>query len=536
MPEQAPSPDDSRTSPDIDEDVVEAASAESTQERLRNLRLWADHLETRLAKKTEQADTWRQRAEERSRRISELEARLRSTKRPRIRSFLKRSSRLGNPATEDTDDPSQRPLPDGSRVVSNEGPLDPPPSRLIHPTIRLGVAAPHPVVVPPLLNRMNATIIRDLSQASEIRAVDLLVTVGPEGMRLAQSSEAIIQWMEDGNPSSAVDSPLAGQTNVDLANLAYFDEEEDIFGLETESHRSDLDPYLQPTLYALNQAQPSEALARVIGDLDAESPLDQQEERAVGLLRQLREESSARSVGERFLLASGVSVPHWRREALAALVSKRPDFVIDATDRIIKQTYRPLRIAIGLHGPAAEAEREVRQHLAESEIPHVVIRFDPSMPQGACLNSLVEQSPGDVILKIDDDDWYSPVFITDMMGALEFSGAGIVGKAAAFVRLRDGRFVLLRPRSYQEVNHVVGPTITAHRWAWEAVRFPNRHERVDSKFLQAARSQGLRVVSHHPWDFCVIRHDRGHSWTASDDYFLSSGRLVDVDWNRIRTG
>ena len=536
MPEQAPSPDDSSASRDIDEDDLGEASAESTQERLRNLRLWADHLEARLAKKTEQADTWRQRAEERNRRISELEVRLRSTKRPRLRSFLKRSSRSGTPATEDINAPFQRPLPDEARVVPNERPLDTPPSRLIHPTIRLGVAAPHPVVVPPLLRRMNATIIRDLSHAAEIRAVDLLVTVGLEGARLAQSSEAIVQWMGDGSPSIAVDSPLAGHTNVDLANLAYFDEEEDIFGHETASNRSDLDPYLQPTLYALNQAQPSGGLARVMEDLDDESPLDQQEERAVGLLRRLREESSARSVAERFLLASGVNVPHWRREALVALVSKRPDFVVDATSRMSKQTYRPLRIAIGLHGPAAEAEREVRQHLAESEIPHVVIRFDPSTPQGACLNALVEQSPGDVVLKIDDDDWYSPAYIADMMGALEFSGAAIVGKAAAFVRLQDGRFVLLRPRTYREVDHVVGPTITAHRWAWEAVRFPNRHERVDSKFLQAARSVGLRVVSHHPWDFCVIRHDRGHSWTASDDYFLSSGRLVDVDWSRIRTG
>jgi hypothetical protein len=536
MPEQAPSPDDSRASRDVEEDVVEATSAESLPERFRNLRLWADHLEARLAKKTEQADTWRHRAEERNRRISELEASVRRTNRPRLRSLLKRSSRSGNPATEDTSALSQPPPQDGARVVPNERRLDTPRSRLIHPTIRLGVAAPHPVVVPPLLGRMNATIIRDPSRANEIRAVDLLVTVGLEGERLASSTEAIIQWMEDGNPTIAVDSPLRGPTNVDVAKLAYFDEEEDIFGLGTAPHRSDLDPYLQPTLYSLNQAQPSRGLAQIKEALDAESPLDQQEKRAVGLLRQLREESSARAVGERFLLASGVTVPRWRREALVALVSKRPDFVIAATERMIEQTYRPLRIAIGLHGPAAEAEREVRQHLVERELPHVVIRFDPSMPQGACLNALVEKSPGDVILKIDDDDWYSPVFISDMMGALEFSGAAIVGKAAAFVRLRDGRFVLLRPRSYQEVDHVVGPTITAHRWAWEEVRFPHRHERVDSKFLQAARTQGLRVVSHHPWDFCVIRHDRGHSWTASDDYFLSSGRPVDIDWNRICTG
>jgi hypothetical protein len=362
------------------------------------------------------------------------------------------------------------------------------------------------------------------------------VTIGPEGGELAQTFQTTREWMEDGNPTVAVGFPMPGHQSVDTSDLAYFDEDHDIFDTVSGSGRPDVDQNLQPTLYAISQTSPSMWLESLAGTIGAESRPAEQERMAVRHLRRLREESSARAVGERLLQASGVAVPHWRREALAALVSRRPDFVVEATDRIVEQTYRPLRIAIGLHGPAGVAEKAVRQRLAESGIPHIVSRFDASVPQGSCMNALVEDSPGDVIIKIDDDDWYSPVFIGDMMGALEFSGAAIVGKAAAFVRLRDGRFVLLRTSSYREVDHVVGPTITAHRWAWEAVRFPSRYERVDSKFLQAARSMDLRVVSHHPWDFCVIRHDRGHSWTASDDYFLSAGRPVDVDWTRICTG
>lgn len=383
---------------------------------------------------------------------------------------------------------------------------------------------------------MNTTVIRDPSAASEVRSVDLLVTVGPEGARLARTAEATVEWMRDGSPTVAIDFSMPGHPSVDVTDLAYFDEEDDVFDTGSGSHRPEIDQNLHPTLFALSQARQSEWSASITETLGAEAQLGAQERLAVGLLRRLRDESSARAVSDRFLQISGVTVPHWRREALAALVSRRPDFVVEAVDRMSQQTYRPLRIAVGLHGPAVEAEHAVRQRLEQSEIPHVVTAFAPSVPQGACLNALVEESPGDVIIKIDDDDWYSPVFVDDMMGALEFSGAAIVGKAAAFVRLRDGRFVLLRTTSYREVDHVVGPTITAHRWAWEAVRFPNRYERVDSKFLQGARSAGLRVVSHHPWDFCVIRHDRGHSWTASDDYFLSAGRPVDVDWARICTG
>jgi hypothetical protein len=369
-----------------------------------------------------------------------------------------------------------------------------------------------------------------------VRSVDALITIGREGGELAQTFEATREWMEDGNPTVAVGFPMTGYQSVDMSDLAYFDDDHDIFNTVSDSGRPDVDQNLQPTLYAMSLASPSEWLESIVATTTADLRPAEQERIAVSLLRRLREEASARAVSERFLQASGVAVPRWRREALAALVSKRPDFVVEATNRIVQQTYRPLRIAVGLHGPAGEAYQAVRQRLAVSGIPHMVSRFDVSVPQGSCLNALVEDSPGDVIIKIDDDDWYSPVFIGDMMGALEFSGAAIVGKAAAFVRLRDGSFVLLRTSSYREVDHVVGPTITAHRWAWEAVRFPSRYERVDSKFLHASRSMGLRVVSHHPWDFCVIRHDRGHSWTASDDYFLSAGHPVDIDWEGIRTG
>jgi hypothetical protein len=532
MPEDPSPPTDSPPPGETPHASDSGSTPESLHERIRNLRLWADHLEARLARKTEQADEWRMRADERKRQIDELQTGSTGRIGKRVSAVLKRSVQPTKPEATETHVATQR--AEVEAVLESRS--DPRLHRLVHPTIRIGIATLDPPAVPPLLRRMNATFIRASSSADQVRAVDMLVTVGPDGARLAQTAEATREWIENGNPTVAVGYSMQGHASADLSDLAYFDEDDDIFGIGSKSHRSEADEKLQPTLFAISQGARSEWLASIMESVSAEILPHEQERLAATLLRQFRDGSSARAVGERFLQTAGVLVPHWRREALAVLVSKRPDFVVEATDRIAKQTYRPLRVAVGLHGAAMEAENEVRQLLAETDVPHQVSTFDGSIPQGECLNALVEAAPGDVILKIDDDDWYSPVFITDMVGALEYSGAAIVGKAAAFVRLRDGRFVLLRTKSYREVDHVVGPTITAHRWAWESVRFPNRFERVDSKFLQAARSAGLRVVSHHPWDFCVIRHDRGHSWTASDDYFLSTGSLVDLDWKDIRTG
>jgi hypothetical protein len=505
---------------------------EALLERVRTLRLWADHLESLLAERTEQVDIWRKRAEERKARIEELRSAGPPPRRGRLRRWSRRRQ-VSPPADRAGVEPARQPVPGPGEdrppepAVPGRGP--------VHPTVRLAVVAPEQTSLPLLLDRMNVTRISHSASADTVRAMDVLVVVGAEGASMAQDSVATREWLEQGHPTVAVSATLPGRPSVAESALAHFDEGDDLFHARPGVPPAGIDPHLQPTLHRLHGMRPSIWSARLAERTAQGSSSPEKERLAVQSLREFRTTSSARLVGERLLDAAGVVVPVWKREALAVLVSRRADFVVEAVGRMIRQSYRPMRLAVGLHGPASNAEGTVRGLLEASDIPHTVRGFDPSLPQGACLNRLIESAPGDVVMKIDDDDLYSSVFIEDMMAALEYSGAAIVGKAAAFVRLRRGEHVLLRNACYQAVDHVVGPTITAHRSAWEAVRFPHRHERVDSKFLQAARALDLSVMAHHPWDFCVIRHDQGHSWTASDDYFAAAGRVVDIDWGGMQT-
>ena len=66
-----------------------------------------------------------------------------------------------------------------------------------------------------------------------------------------------------------------------------------------------------------------------------------------------------------------------------------------------------------------------------------MIRVDGELTLGDALNAGVEASRGELVTKMDDDDYYSTEHLWDLVLALEYSGADLVGKAAEFVYLEE---------------------------------------------------------------------------------------------------
>ena len=59
-----------------------------------------------------------------------------------------------------------------------------------------------------------------------------------------------------------------------------------------------------------------------------------------------------------------------------------------------------------------------------------MIRVDGELTLGDALNAGVEASSGELVTKMDDDDYYSTEHLWDLVLALEYSGADLVGKGA----------------------------------------------------------------------------------------------------------
>ncbi len=149
---------------------------------------------------------------------------------------------------------------------------------------------------------------------------------------------------------------------------------------------------------------------------------------------------------------------------------------------------------------------------------------------GRCLNEAVARSTGAVLAKMDDDDTYGSLYLHDLLHALDYSGADVVGKQAHYMHLAGSDATLLRfPwREHRWTDRVMGPTITGHRAVFEAHPFEDVSRGEDTAFLQSVIDGGGRVYSADRFNFIQQRgQGHAHSWAADDRELLAT---ADVAW------
>jgi hypothetical protein len=204
------------------------------------------------------------------------------------------------------------------------------------------------------------------------------------------------------------------------------------------------------------------------------------------------------------------------------LPSNRPDFLDHALSQAHAQTYPETELVLILHGDGF--------HLTDSEIadryhrPHRILRIPTAVVYGEALNRGTAASTGDLVTKMDDDDWYSPHHLWDLAHALHYSNADLVGKGAEFVYLSEIGITIRRMTTGAETydnRNIGGGTFLMTRSALMKVggwqRVP-RH--VDQALLNDLANRGMHWYRTHGHGYLLHRRTSGHTWDPGLDYFL----------------
>ena len=146
---------------------------------------------------------------------------------------------------------------------------------------------------------------------------------------------------------------------------------------------------------------------------------------------------------------------------------------------------------------------------------------------GECLNLCVEASTGEVLSKMDDDDFYGHHYMLDTLNALDYSKAAVVGKQAHYMHFLANRATILRSahKEHRFGHFVAGPTITAARSVFEAHPFEPVGRGEDTRFLEAVALGGGAIYSADRFNYCQIRRAVGHTWDIADVELLASGPI-----------
>jgi hypothetical protein len=269
-------------------------------------------------------------------------------------------------------------------------------------------------------------------------------------------------------------------------------------------------------------------------------------ERSVDLRDVLRREEHSVLL-RRAALRSHASGP-WRRSLAAAhdlqtdpgptvsvlLVTRRPGMLPFALRQVARQRGLGLEVVLATHG-FAPGPGVLEEFRSSCSTPLTALEIDASVPFGDVLNRAAQHAGGDVLLKMDDDDWYGPDFAADLLLARGYSGADVVGCPPEITFL-EPIWVTVHGATTTEVYRpfVAGGTLLVDRDTFRALGGFRRTERfVDANLLSAVASAGGRVYRTHGLGYVLRRASTGHTWDPGLEYFLDS-RRVREQWRGFR--
>lgn len=231
----------------------------------------------------------------------------------------------------------------------------------------------------------------------------------------------------------------------------------------------------------------------------------------------------------RSALASRAGVRHVGLPPVSALLAtRRPEMLDFALRQVARQRGAEVELVLAAHG--FEPDREaVRRALGDR--PHQVLTFDSTDFFGDVLTAAARAASSEVLLKIDDDDWYAPDAFHDLLMARRFSGADVVGMPSEFVYLhRDDLTVRRKHPSEIFARFVAGGTLLMDRGLLRSLGdFRRVRKFVDAQLLAGVEAAGGRIYRTHGLGYVLRRTGEGHTWVRDDEEFRRPD-IVASEW------
>jgi len=160
-----------------------------------------------------------------------------------------------------------------------------------------------------------------------------------------------------------------------------------------------------------------------------------------------------------------------------------------------------------------------------------VYQIDEKEPLGACLNYGIEKARFDYISKFDDDNYYGPAFLEDLMNAFAYTDADIVGKCAGYIYFENGDILALygEAREHCYTHFVLGSAIIIKREVFDRVPWPtDRRQGSDTEFLRQSVKNGFKIYSADRFNYVYVRKasQKLHTWKVKDEEQLALCRIV----------
>ncbi|MFZ0529089.1 MAG: hypothetical protein WAL91_00960 [Propionicimonas sp.] len=204
------------------------------------------------------------------------------------------------------------------------------------------------------------------------------------------------------------------------------------------------------------------------------------------------------------------------------LSCQRPNLLERVLEQLAASDHPHLEVVVGCHGFPAPARESFPEHLQAVLGP--ILEFGPEVIFGDVLARLSAAASGDFLSKVDDDDFYGPSHLSDLLTAWTYSEAQLVGKKLALVHFERTDTTVVRKFFLEGYRwDVAGGASLIGRHDLAAIGGWRSQRRAVDRGLQTRLEDagGLRYACSGP-GYVHTRHAEGHTWSVSDRYFLET--------------
>jgi hypothetical protein len=214
----------------------------------------------------------------------------------------------------------------------------------------------------------------------------------------------------------------------------------------------------------------------------------------------------------------------WQRPVSVLLATRRPEQLDFAIAQVARQRgVRSLELVLAPHG----FDVDPAQVRAAAGVDVRVVPAQPDRLFGDVLHAAASVADGDVLLKMDDDDWYAPDVVADLLRARAYSGAQLTGMPPEFHYLAPRDLTVKRGHPTELYTNVVaGGTMLVDRDVLREVGgFRSVRKYVDRQLLTAIAAAGGAIYRTHGFGYVLRRNESGHTWQVDMDYLLDPSRV-----------
>lgn len=197
----------------------------------------------------------------------------------------------------------------------------------------------------------------------------------------------------------------------------------------------------------------------------------------------------------------GIEEKKGRKKVLIIVCVNRPEYIKNIFNNYNNQAWQEKELIIILKNEGLSLkkwEKKARKHKNVR-----VYQLPEEKNGGECINYAVNKTKATFIAKFNEEDYYAPHYLTDLIYAFNYTDADIVGKKAHYTYSEQNTTLFLRYPEEQNVfvNTLLGGTLLIKRKVFKHVKYPKKAVNKDSRFLMRCASRGIKMYASNPYNY-----------------------------------